>query len=207
MYKRGLKIRPITFSFLFSKYLMRKIKRIEKKSDEGRNIHRFMIELQLLDKETNNTFYLSEYVLVDRNRRICSPSNYQWNKTATVYFVVTAANQTNWLIHFIRNTRRIYQETHDTNIGVVIAVYETMEKDLRQIQVELEDSGLPRYKLITLRGRYSRSQSFNAAIQAITDPHSIVFLVDLHFDIASAFVDEIRKVCFCSLDFPEQTYN
>ena len=63
------------------------------------------------------------------------------------------------------------------------------------MQDELERGNLAHFQLITLQGRYSRAQSFNAAIQAIDDRHGIVFLVDLHLEIASAFVDDIRKVC------------
>lgn len=180
--------------FHFSKYVVRKIENVEKKTDEVKKIDRVLIELQIQDKETNDTFHHSEYVLVDNKKRLCKPDRFQWNKTAIVYFVVTAANQVNWVLHFIRNMKRIYQETQDRNIGVVIAVYETKEKHLRQIKDELDKSSLPHYEMITLSGRYSRVQSFNAAVRVIADPHSILFLVDLHLEIASAFVDEIRKV-------------
>ena len=43
-------------------------------------------------------------------------------------------------------------------------------------------------------GEYSRTQSFTEAINLISDPHSIIVMLDLHLDVQTPFINNIRKV-------------
>ena len=85
----------------------------------------------------------------------------------------------------------IYQQTRDANIRVVILEYEGGDVHLEEA---LEKSGLPHYKVLRIAGSYSRTVSFNVAMKAVDDPHSIVFLVDLHIEMTSAILNDIRMV-------------
>ena len=135
---------------------------------------------------------LSEYVFQRKNdSRLCYPNGLQWNKTADIYFVVTAKNQGRWLHHFIKNMARIYKETNDQNFHLVICDYESKDIDVKDI---LQKSQIPRYTVISESGDFIKTKAYNEAVSSVKDPNAIIFLVDLHLEIASGFLDSIRKV-------------
>ena len=167
---------------------------MERKNGDKRG-RRYLLNLELKDK-LGNKVHLSEYVLQRRNvSGLCYPEGFQWKRDVPVNFVVTAKNQDVWIRAFIDNMVKIYQETGDSNIRVVILDYEGGDIHLKEA---LEKSGLPHYRLLSLAGPYSRTESFNAAMKAVDDPHSIVFLVDLHLELTSAILNDVRMVSFCA---------
>lgn len=175
----------------FRRFTLTAIRNVERKNGDQKG-YRYLLNVQLRDMRENKTINLSEYVFRKLNTpELCYPEGLQWKRNVPVNFVVTAKNQTAWLRAFIDNMANIYQQTRDANIRVVILEYEGGDVHLEEA---LEKSGLPHYKVLRIAGSYSRTVSFNVAMKAVDDPHSIVFLVDLHIEMTSAVLNDIRMV-------------
>ena len=135
---------------------------------------------------------LSEYVFHRKNdSSLCYPKGLQWNRTAQIYFVVTAKNQGRWLHHFIKNMERIYKETKDRNFHLIISDYENKDIDVEDV---LRKSEIPKYTIVSETGDFIKTKAYNEAVSTVKDPNAIIFLVDLHLEIASGFLESIRKV-------------
>ena len=135
---------------------------------------------------------LSEYVFMPNGtKELCYPRNFQWNRTADVYLIVTAKNLGRWVHHFIKNVEKILNETNDPNLHVIIYDYNSSDINLEKV---LRESSLTNYMLLSESGEYSRTRSFTKAINLVSDPRSIILMLDLHLDIEAPFVNNIRKV-------------
>ena len=135
---------------------------------------------------------LSEYVFMPKGtKQLHYPKDFQWNATAPVYLVATAKNLGRWVHHFIKNAESIFAETNDPNLHVIIFDYNSPDISLEEV---LKQSSLTNYMLLRQSGAYSRTRSFSEAINLVKDPQSIIFMMDLHLDIASPFINMIRKV-------------
>lgn len=185
----------ICFRVVNRKYRLLNVKNVERKGDTKRG-KRYLIELELMDTTAAKAVTLSEYVFQTKDQdNLCYPKDFQWNRTSQVYLVVTSKNQGRWLYHFIKNVEEILSETGDSNLHVVIFDYESWDIDVESV---LQESSITLYRVIKQHGRYSRTEAFTEAINSIPDPHAIVFMLDLHLDIHSAFIEDIRKVKLCS---------
>ena len=136
---------------------------------------------------------MSEYVFQPNgvNVPLCYPMGLQWNRTADVYLILTAKNLGRWVHHFIKNVERIVEETSDENLHLIIYDFDSPDIDLEQA---LQRSRLKNYHFITKPGKYSRTTSFTEAIDSVKDPNAIIVTTDLHLDIGSQVIDDIRKV-------------
>ena len=74
---------------------------------------------------------------------------------------------------------------------MVIFDFDSPDIDLEQA---LKKSSLKNYHFISKPGNYSRVLSFSEAIKLIKDPNAIVVTIDLHLDIGSQLINDIRKV-------------
>ena len=168
-------------------------RRVEKKDDPLKG-SRYFLELEVKDLTDGASYILAEYVFrpKEKNYSLCYPIGLQWNRTADVYLILTAKKLGRWVHHFIKNVEKVIQETKDEHIHVVIYDFESPDTGLKK-QV-LEKSSLKKYHFITKTGNYSRTISFSDAIQSIKDPNAIVVTVDLHLDIGSRLINDIRKV-------------
>ena len=179
------------YLFFFRKYKFLSIKSVERKEDKKLG-HRYLLELNLLRKADNRVQVLSEYIFRQKhNHSLCYPTGLQWNRTADIYFVVTSKNQGRWVQHLINNMARIYQETKDNHFHLVIFDYDSQDID---VEKSLQESLLPRYTLIRKPGEFIKTKAYNEAVSSVHDPNAIIFLVDLHLEIASNLLDNIRKV-------------
>ena len=136
-------------------------------------------------------------------KKLCYPKNFQWNATVPVYLVVTAKNLGRWLHHFIKSVERIFTETNDTNLHVIIYDYNSSDINLEEV---LKQSSLINYMLIRQSGAYSRTQSFTEAVNLVSDPQTIIFMVDLHLHIASPLINNIRKVSVLAICYIPKKY-
>ena len=136
---------------------------------------------------------MAEYVFQSRgeNDSLCYPKGLQWDRTADVYFVLTAKNLGRWVHHFIKNAEQIVQETNDEHLHVVIFDFDSPDIDLEQA---FKRSTLKNYHFITQPGNYSRTVSFSKAIESIKNPDAIIVTIDMHLDIGSQLINDIRKV-------------
>jgi len=178
--------------FLRRKFVLNEIRNVERKTDKKRGDERYLIELELVDLKNNRKVMLSEYVFMPNGtKKLCYPKNFQWNRTVDVYLVVTAKNLGRWVHHFIKNVEKILKETKDSNLHVIIYDYNSSDINLKKV---LRESSLTSYMFMRESGEYSRTQSFTEAINLVSDPHSIIVMLDLHLDVATPFINNIRKV-------------
>ena len=165
---------------------------MEKKEDPGKG-SRYLLELNVKDLTSETSYILAEYVYQPRGNStsLCYPTGMQWDRTADVYLILTSKNLGRWVHHFIKNVEQIVRETNDQHLHVVIFDFDSPDIDLGQV---LRNSILTNYRYITQRGNYSRTVSFTEAIKTITDPNAIIVTVDLHLDIGSRLISDIRQV-------------
>ncbi|XP_001626215.2 beta-1,4-N-acetylgalactosaminyltransferase 3 [Nematostella vectensis] len=171
-----------------SKYKLITIENVEKKIFE--NGTRYLLELTLNDTVANSEVHLSNYVYQPTNSsELCSPESSQWDRKA----IVTVKNQGPWVHLFLENIARLVHESRDRGIRVVIFDYESHDLDLEDA---VKTSGIAEIvKTVSKPGKYSRREAFNVAINLVTDPNSIVLLTDLHLEMTSLLLKDIRKHC------------
>ena len=85
----------------------------------------------------------------------------------------------------------IVRETKDEHLHVVIFDFNSPDIDLEHV---LRRSNLRNHHYISKPGNYSRTVSLMEAIKSIDDPEAIVVTIDLHLDIGSQMINDIRKV-------------
>jgi len=177
---------------MLGKFVLNEIRNVERKTDKERG-ERYLIELELVDLKNNRKVMLSEYVFMPNGtKELCYPKHIQWNRTVDVYLIVTAKNLGRWVHHFIKNVEKILKETNDSNLHVIIYDYNSSDINLKKV---LRESSLKSYMFLIESGEYSRTHSFTEAINLVSDPHSIIVMLDLHLDVATPFINDIRKHC------------
>ena len=88
---------------------------------------------------------------------------------------------------------KIVQETNDEHLHVIIYDFDSGDIDIKDA---FQQTILKNYYYITKPGNYSRARSFKEAIESVKNPDSIVVTIDMHLDIGSQFINEIRKVSY-----------
>ena len=179
------------------KYKFRSIKHVEMKADPQKG-KRYLLELVVQDLTDGKIYLLSEYVFLPNGKdaSLCYPSGLQWDKKADVFLILTAKNLGRWVHHFIKNVEKIVQETKDDHLHVVIYDFGSPDIDIEQA---FQRSTLKNYHFVIKPGRYSRTNSFSEAIKSINNSDAIVVTIDLHLDIGSQTINDIRKVSSLSI--------
>ncbi|XP_068595176.1 beta-1,4-N-acetylgalactosaminyltransferase 3-like [Brachionichthys hirsutus] len=165
------------------------VKRVDK--DHG---SRLLLELEVKDGD-DQLFRLSHYVyhLTDRSGpQLCNPVDFHWNPGVTVHVLVPVKNQARWVQQLIDDMERVFKDTQDVNLNLIIADFSSTDMDVKKA---LKESTLPSYQYIKLGGNFQRSAGLQAGVNSIKDGHSIVFLCDLHIHFPSSIIDTIRKHC------------
>lgn len=175
---------------------MERLLSVEQNKDEVKG-SRYLVELELRVQEKNSEQLVrfSEYVFqpAQNKKEICYPKHFSWNKTAEVHYILTSAGQSRWVVHFINTMSRIYDETKDPNMNVIIVDFDTSDVDLVKT---LESSSLKRYTLLKRSGKFHKTLAIQDAAATILNPDAIAVQVDLHLTIPSDFTDHVRKVRF-----------
>ncbi|XP_073231910.1 beta-1,4-N-acetylgalactosaminyltransferase 3-like [Porites lutea] len=157
---------------------------------------RFLLELLLTDSRTGGrNILLSEHVFrSSKDKKLYYPEGFYWKKQVTVNIVVPVKNGGRWALYFIKNIAEITRQTKDLNVRVIIIDYESTDINIEAV---LNKSSLRQFTVV----RIPREEGFKRAValqlgaEAVKDPHSVLFLCDLHLKIPSNLIPTIRKHC------------
>ena len=171
---------------------MKKIHKVIHKPDPKYG-DRFLLNLELGLRKTNQSFRLSEHVYQKKdNDTLCLPKDFIWSNSATVYFILPVKDQGKWVHHFINQLTDACLLTGDTNFHVIIADFESKDIEMdKAFNTSLLSS---RHTIVPLTGKFFKTLALNKAAELVPNAHDIIFLFDLHIDVPADIMDSVRTV-------------
>uniref|UniRef100_A0A8C5PCE4 Beta-1,4-N-acetylgalactosaminyltransferase n=1 Tax=Leptobrachium leishanense TaxID=445787 RepID=A0A8C5PCE4_9ANUR len=199
-------------------YTIQRIINIEKHPDYVRG-NRYFLELELKDR-SNHILRFSQYVFApgwhsdtpedqkdkkemrnmlwgshrrlmrfEEHIELCWPTGFIWDPRAIVHFIVPVKNQARWVQKFIWDMEELYKATSDTHFKIIIVDFMSTDFD---VKAALKKSRLPSFEFVSLEGNFERSAGLQAGIEMVKNPHSILFLCDLHIHFPPSIIDSLR---------------
>ena len=157
------------------------------------NGDRFLLNLELGLKDTNKSFRLSEHVYQQKgNDTLCLPEGINWNNSAKVYFILPVKDQGNWVHYFINQLTDASSLTNDTNFHVIVIDFES--KDIHMAKAFNTTLLSSRHTIVSLTGKFYKTLALNKGVEMVPNAHDIVFLFDLHIDVPTDLIDNVRMI-------------
>lgn len=165
---------------------------MEQNHDRGTG-DRYLVELELREISSGKHVRFSEYVYRPWDTHVlCTPEGVTWNKSAVINILLTIGNkQGSWILHFLNHMSKIFKKTNDSNFNIVVTEFDGVDIDMKKA---LKKSGIPHYQHVRLREGFKKAWGLQLAANMVTNPNSILFVMDLHLDIPNHFLDDVRKV-------------
>ena len=154
---------------------------------------RFLVELEVIESETNEISLLSKFVYQTNTKVLCEPIGFEINHEAHVNVIITVKNQGRWLQHVLDTFSNIYQRTGDKDFTLIIVDFNSNDIDLVK---KLKESFIPNYILLHHDGRFYKTFAIQEAVSKVNSLNEIVLLLDLHLTIPLDFLYVVRKVSF-----------
>lgn len=105
---------------------------IEKNRDKLRG-NRYLFELVFRERARNNIVRISDFVYKFHNSsNFCKPNGFTWQRNVTVNVILTVKNQGTWAQYFINEMSRIYDETRDDHINIIVVDYGSQDIDIEE---------------------------------------------------------------------------
>jgi len=77
---------------------------------------------------------ISDFVYKFHNSsNLCKPSGITWQRKVTVNVVLTVKNQGAWAQYFINEMSRIYDETGDDHVNIIVVDYGSRDIDIEEV--------------------------------------------------------------------------
>ena len=174
------------------KYSLQHTLNVEENHDQGTG-DRYLVELELKEISSGKSVRFSKY-LYRRwgTHALCTPVGVAWNKSAVINILLTTGNnQGRWILHFFDQMSKMHKKTKDFNFNVVITEFDGIDIDLTEA---LKKSEIPHYQHVRLQGHFQKAWGLQLAANMVTEPNSILFVMDLQLDIPYHFLDDVRKV-------------
>ena len=119
-------------TYIFRKYALKAVVNIEKNSDALRG-NRYLFELVFRERARNDIVRISDFVYKFHNSsNFCKPSGITWEKKVTVNVVLTVKNQGTWAQYFINEMSRIFDETGDDHVNIIVVDYGSRDIDIEE---------------------------------------------------------------------------
>jgi len=173
-----------------NKYSLQRILNVEENHDA---LHgdRYLIELDLKEQEKGKIYRLSRYIYRDiKTDKLHEPQGFQWNPKTRVHIIVPVKDQGRWVQYLINNMEKIYLETQDVNLNLIIVDFNSSDIDIKR---SLNNSKLVNYDVIELDGPFQRALGLQAGADKVKNADDIIFTCDLHLEIPTQLINSIRK--------------
>ncbi|KAK3746361.1 hypothetical protein QZH41_006292 [Actinostola sp. cb2023] len=157
--------------------------------------NRYHIQMEIEDIYSGRHYEFSEFLYQPRGLgSLCFPRGFRWSKYADVNVIVPVKNSGRWALYLIKNLAEIIDKTRDPHVRVIIVDYESTDIDIEAV---LKRSVITRYTVVRMPGNktFNRAEALQKGADAVMDPHSILFMCDLHLTIPATFIGTIRKHC------------
>lgn len=162
---------------------------IEEKNDPSKG-SRFLLETILTDPGSNSYFHSDYLYMNKKGTSLCSPNGFTVDMYTTVNVVVVAKRQSRWLRHFLANMEKIYINTSDNHLNIIIAKYGMDDDNLMD---EYKRNRLPNIRTVRHFGVFHKAKAIQSAVDTIQDPNGIIFLMDLHILAPETIISLVRK--------------
>ncbi|XP_072017478.1 uncharacterized protein [Amphiura filiformis] len=138
--------------------------------------------------------YHTEYAIDSgQGDGICHPMDYAIHSDSKVYVIVTVKNLEEWVGRLIKEFEQIQEQPGDCGDFELILT-DFNNTDIALVHMVNASVISPKIKILVNMGdTYNKGAAVKSAVDLIQNPNDIVFLCDVHLEIPSIFLSDVRK--------------